>query len=241
MPASRPPEGQSLFSPEHIGISLDRVPTAEPISVSPQLAEQARTVQSFDNGEPLVAVEGVLPVHRVYAQLPFRCMPPTVLLRQTLVERLVAAHDFLPEPFSLVVIDGWRSLAFQQELLGYYSTMHESLDGYVSDPDDTTLLPPHVTGGAVDLTLAHEGRPLALGTDFDAFHAEAAVDWFENGASSPSEAADLVRGLRRLLASALTAHGLAPLPEEWWHWSFGDQRWAAFHGLPRTDYAPIPE
>lgn len=39
---------------------------------------------------------------------------------------------------------------------------------------------------------------------------------------------------RRLLAAALLENGFAPLPAEWWHWSYGDQQWAAFHGLDES-------
>lgn len=224
-----------LSDPAAAGLVPSDVPSGEPISVPDRLTERARGVPVVDDGEPLVSVEGVLDVHRVYAKLPFRAMPPQVLLRRSVLDRLVAARDALPVPFSLTVIDGWRSRRFQAELLEHYSARHESVDGFVSDPDDVVLLPPHVAGAAVDLTLTHRGRPLALGTDFDALVPESAVNWFETS-SHESVDGELARRLRRLLAGAMLGAGFSLLPEEWWHWSFGDQRWAAFHGARHARY-----
>jgi D-alanyl-D-alanine dipeptidase len=227
-----------LTDPAAAGLAASDVPPAEPIRVPERLTERARDVPVADDGEPLVPVEGRLELHRVYAQLPFHSMPPRVLLRRSALDALVAARDALPAPFSLVVIDGWRSKVFQAELLDYYSARHESVAGFVSDPEDTVLLPPHVAGAAVDLTLTHLGRPLALGTDFDALVPEAAVDWFET-APNGSSGAELARRLRRLLAVALLGAGFSPLAEEWWHWSFGDQRWAVFCGADHARYGLI--
>jgi D-alanyl-D-alanine dipeptidase len=229
-----------LLDPAQVGLQVEDLPPGDAICVPVRQAERAREVPSVDNGEPLVPVDGELPTFRVYRHLGFATMPHEVRLREGLVERLAAARESLPAPFSLVVIDGWRSLAFQRELLDYYSQLHTTVAGYVSDPGDESLVPPHVTGGAVDLTLTHDGRPLALGTDFDAFEDDAAVGWFEAPGRGGAPGAELARRLRRCLASALLAQGLTPLAEEWWHWSFGDQRWADHHGAPRTRYGLVP-
>lgn len=229
-----------LTDPAAAGLTADDVPLGEPIGVPDRLTERARAVPVADDGEPLVPVEGRLEVYRVYARMPLPAMPPRALLRRSALERLVAARDALPAPFSLVLIDGWRSLAFQAELLDYYSARHATVEGFVSDPDDAVLLPPHVAGAAVDLTLTHRGRPLALGTDFDALVPEAALDWFETS-SDGSPGAELVRRLRRLLAAALLGAGYAPLAEEWWHWSFGDQRWAVYSGADRARYGLVDD
>jgi zinc D-Ala-D-Ala dipeptidase len=231
---------QWLVDPGQLGLRAEDLPPGQPIRVPDHQADRAREIPSVDEGEPLISAETELPVLRVYEELPFRTAPREVRLRAGLVERLVAARESLSGPFSLVLIDGWRSLEFQQELLDYYSRTHDSLDGYVSDPGDERLVPPHVTGGAVDLTLTYDGRPLALGTDFDAFEDEAAVDWFEDPRRSGGPGTELTRRLRRHLASALVGQGLAPLAEEWWHWSFGDQRWAVFQGETQTRYGLVP-
>ena len=84
---------------------------------------------------------------------------------------------------------------------------------------------PHTTGGAVDLTLGWDGKALAMGTDYDAFEEEAALDFYEDGADQR------LLTLRRILFNAMTGAGFAPYWTEWWHWSFGDDKWAWSKGV----------
>ena len=223
-----------LTDPADTGLRVDDLPAGTPIVAPRGAADRARGIPVADDGDPLVPVAPRLAVHDVYAQLGFTTKPPQVQLRSAVLDQLVAAQAQLPAGLTLVVIDGWRTRAFQRELRDHYAPRYASLDGFVSDPDDADLVPPHVTGGAVDLTLAAGGHPLALGTDFDAFEDAAAVDWFER-----TDGFELVRRLRRCLATALLGQGLTPLAEEWWHWSSGDQRWADHHGLAASRYSAV--
>jgi zinc D-Ala-D-Ala dipeptidase len=185
-----------------------------------------------ENGDPLVSVSEAVAVYPVYSWMGFAHLSPALRVRAGVLERLARASANLPSGFELAVIDGHRTRAFQAELMAYYkSQTQQSLDGYVSDPDSTTVIPPHVTGGAVDLTLAWRGAVLALGTDFDDFTPRSAPDWFE-GADRDGTA----RALRRLLASVLSAEGMVVIDTEWWHWSYGDQRWAVHAGAPAALY-----
>ncbi|WP_281370752.1 M15 family metallopeptidase, partial [Nocardioides stalactiti] len=96
--------------------------------------------------------------------------------------------------------------------------------GFVSAPSaDPATPPPHLTGGTVDITLAFDGSPLALGTDFDEFVPAAHADALEH---EPG----LARDLRRLLWSAMTGAGFVVLTQEWWHFESGTRRWAAVTG-----------
>lgn len=124
-------------------------------------------------------------------------------------------REALPQGLGLVLLDGWRSYAFQNELFDYYS-MRSSRDiaGYVADPDSMELIPGHVTGGAVDLTLAHHGRPLAIGSDYDEFSDEAHLLSLEGHLPLSREGV-----WRRYLGTLLGDAGFAPYPLEWWHWS----------------------
>jgi D-alanyl-D-alanine dipeptidase len=84
--------------------------------------------------------------------------------------------------------------------------------------------PPHLTGGAVDLTLADgDGRPLDLGTDFDAFVPEA-------GARALEDLAVPARELRRRLFWTMADQGFTAYVEEWWHFDLGDQFWGLVRG-----------
>lgn len=187
-----------------------------------------------ENGEPLVPVAGVLKTHPVYSWLGFEHGPDAMQLRQGVLERLQRASRRLPADFEIVVIDAHRTRAFQAELLAYYrEAAGTPLAGFVSDPWSNTPVPPHTTGGAVDLTLSWRGAVLGLGTDFDAFLAGSALAALEDHVASPA------RELRRLLASVLHSEGMAVLASEWWHWSYGDQHWAAQTGAANAVYAEV--
>ena len=96
---------------------------------------------------------------------------------------------------------------------------------YVTPPSRTlSAPPPHLTGGAVDVTLGDgEGRALDLGTGFDAFVPEAAARALE-GTPGPT------RDLRRTLYWAMSAQGFTAYLEEWWHFDYGDQFWGLATG-----------
>ena len=144
-------------------------------------------------------------------------------VRVGLMERLIEADGMLPDGFGLLVLDGWRSLQHQQHLLDYYGS-NASDRGFVASIKPEGARPPHTTGGAVDLTLTWQGAALGLGTDYDAFGEAARLGAFEDGRDS------VVRRLRRLLAGVMAAVGTVCYGPEWWHWSFGDDVWAAAVG-----------
>jgi D-alanyl-D-alanine dipeptidase len=154
------------------------------------------------------------------------------MAREQVVARLERAQSLLPEGFSFVVLDAWRSHAVQQRVRDHYqATVPDLAEGFVADPQSPTTRPPHVVGGALDLTLAWHGRPMALGTPYDDFTSDAHVNaWEDPQRSSPTDRA--IRLLRRLLASVLIEAGFAPYPQEWWHWSYGDDIWALRNGQP---------
>jgi D-alanyl-D-alanine dipeptidase len=190
-------------------------------------------------GERLVALPPDVARTIFYDDFPLPARTD-VLLRQGLAERLQAAGAALPAGFELVVLDGWRSLGFQAALREYYlATFRNVGTEYVAAVDDEALRAGHTTGGAVDVTLSWNGVPLALGTDYDAFTALAHPAAFERVGAD-----ERVRDLRRLLFAVMTGAGFAPYPVEWWHWTWGEQWWAAVTGSPLAFYdvvAPVGE
>ena len=93
---------------------------------------------------------------------------------------------------------------------------------------------PHATGAAVDLTLALDRRRAAV-DGFDLRRRDGA------GASRPvrerrdaelSFSDEEARANRRLLHWVMIEEGFAGHPDEWWHFSWGDQIWAALTGAP---------
>jgi zinc D-Ala-D-Ala dipeptidase len=204
-----------------IDASLLSIPPLPDLPSVVQPILQSRPAPIHDNHEPMQLVAGRLPVLPVYSWLGFRHCPRELRVRAGVLRRLERAQGNLPADFSLVVLDGWRSRQFQQELIEYYEKLlGRSVSGFVADAD-VAVVPPHTTGGAVDLTLSWRGASLGLGTDYDAFISDAAPEALEREPGRKP-----ARDLRRLLAAVLTREGFVVNPFEWWHWSFGDQAWA---------------
>ena len=200
-------------------VPLSKLPIGDALPEVGSLPEQEQPC--VDSGET------VLPVHSV-AALDAYCelgiLPARLPRARTgLLARLMDADELLPDGFGLIVLDGWRSLEDQRRLLDYYgASLSES--GFVAPIKPGGARPPHTTGGAVDLTLSWQGLALGLGTDYDGFGEAARLGAFENGRDGP------VRRLRRLLAGVMGAVDMVCYGPEWWHWSFGDDVWAAATG-----------
>jgi zinc D-Ala-D-Ala dipeptidase len=161
-------------------------------------------------------------------------------LREGVADALARAARALPDGTTLVVWDGYRSIETQAALYDGYlaeltmvhpdqpaDALEEAAARYVTPPSRSPLAPPpHLTGGAVDLTLGDgDGRPLDLGTDFDAFVPEAGSRALE-GRALPA------RDLRRLLFWTMHDQGFTAYAEEWWHFDLGDQFWGLVRDRP---------
>jgi zinc D-Ala-D-Ala dipeptidase len=180
---------------------------------------------------------------------------PGCWVREGVALRLARAAASLPGGMSLVVWDGHRTLetqgalwdAFVDELLAVHDdwpaeAIEEEAARYITPPSHSRYAPPpHLTGGAVDLTLAgRDGAELDLGTPFDAFVPEAA--------SRALEDLDVpARDLRRTLFWAMSAQGFTSYAEEWWHFDHGDQFWglvteqaARYEGVAAVPFLDAP-
>jgi len=90
---------------------------------------------------------------------------------------------------------------------------------FIADPE---VSPPHLSGGAVDLRLRDlDGNLVDMGADILTFDERSHL--FAPGI----EPAALAQ--RKILLMAMLHAGFAPLPSEWWHYSYGDKYWGAFH------------
>ena len=193
--------------------------------------------------EPLVAVADIGACVRDDPRYHAAGLPgaqPAGLLREGVADALARAARALPDGLSLLVWDGYRSLETQAALYDGYlaeltmvhpdqpaDALEEAAARYVTPPSRSpSAPPPHLTGGAVDLTLADgDGAPLDLGTDFDAFVPEA-------GARALEELTQPARELRRLLFWTMSEQGFTAYAEEWWHFDLGDQFWGLVRGRP---------
>ena len=117
--------------------------------------------------------------------------------------------------------------------------------------DDPATPPPHSTGAAVDLTLAgptgsdgvaaagdeHPLHQLNLGAPIDAIGAVSEPDHFAAAAcADPSSDAARWHGRRQLLREVMATAGFVQHPNEWWHFSLGDQLWAWRSGAATARY-----
>jgi len=184
-----------------------------------------------DNGEPLVDVSA-LPRMRL-SERRAGLYPGFRRVRQSVADKLVAAAAALPSGVALFFEEGHRPLWLQREYYERYDgrlrLAHPEWDAarlaletskYVAPPD---LVPPHSTGGAVDLTLCTaEGLELDMGTTSDGSPAD--NDTLSYTFSPQISAA--ARQQRALLIESMTRQGFVNYPTEWWHWSYGDRYWA---------------
>ena len=208
------------------------IPAAVPAWPVGRIAESA-VEHAAD--EPMVRVE-----HRRirclanYWHAGWRAAIPGTWLRAGAADRLDALADSLPPPWGLAVFDAWRPLELQIELYETAVADPDVVDGFMATPStDPMRPPPHLSGGAVDLTLTHDGTPLALGTGFDDTTEAAFVDHLR-GLDTPSAR------LRAWLLHLMNAAGFVVYPGEWWHFEHGTMRWAATTGEPARYAATAP-
>jgi D-alanyl-D-alanine dipeptidase len=165
-------------------------------------------------------------------------------LRSGVLERLVRAQRLLPAGIRLLVVEGYRPPALQSRYFEQYAAtvrrahpdatperIRELASAYISPPE----VAPHVSGGAVDLTLCdHAGRELPLGTEVNATPEESAGACRTDAPGIGAQA----REHRALLGRVLCATGFVNYPTEWWHWSYGDRYWALLRRVPAARYGP---
>lgn len=100
--------------------------------------------------------------------------------------------------------------------------------------NDPRTPPPHATGAAIDLTLEDAaGREVDMGCPIDETTERAYPNHY---AADNSAGGRRIHGCRLLLKAVMTTAGFAQHPNEWWHFSMGDQMWAWTLGKPAARY-----
>jgi D-alanyl-D-alanine dipeptidase len=231
---SHPEHELSFFAPHAV---------AEPETYGETITAVSR-IPIEDNGERLVDPRE-LDGRVLFAEAhPWTRFPRTPWVREGVARMLAAAQAALPAGQRLQIIEGYRSLDVQRALFLHacetlrrrhpdWSEEHlrECANAWVAAPD-VTAPPPHVTGGAVDVSLVDsEGNPLDM---------TGPAGWTEATAPTASIALPPVaRYNRRCLIEALAAAGLTNYPGEWWHWSYGEPGWAVRTGRPVAIYGAL--
>ena len=212
-------------------------------------------------GEPMQALPPALlriePHPYMALGAPYGASGNPFQLRLGVVQRLLDAQQQLVEhdpSLRLSIFDAWRPIAVQAFMVdhsiaelcrerGVEVRSGDAFDQVVADVGrfwaapsrDPATPPPHSTGAAVDLTLSSsDGTPLAMGGEIDAI---GAVSEPQHYAAREDSEARCWHQRRQLLADVMEASGFAQHPNEWWHYSFGDQLWAWRRGAAVAIYA----
>lgn len=172
-------------------------------------------------------------------------------LRSGVIARLGQAATALNSEapgWRLAIFDAWRPIPVQRFMVAHaidqecrsrgldptaggpaLREVEEAVGRFWAPPsEDPATPPPHSTGAAVDLTLADaSGTVLAMGGEIDAIGAVSEPEHLAAAAlADPDGATARWHGRRQLLRRVMTAAGFAQHPNEWWHFSHGDQLWA---------------
>ncbi|AFY39838.1 peptidase M15D vanX D-ala-D-ala dipeptidase [[Leptolyngbya] sp. PCC 7376] len=165
-------------------------------------------------------------------------------LRELVLRRLIAAQICLQEErpeLTLQIFDAYRPIAVQQFMVDYTFAelkgdrlLNESEEKEVweqvykfwaAPSDNPATPPPHSTGAAVDLTLAttESSGSLNMGGDIDEIGDRSYPDFYSEKTDAESQQ---YHQNRCLLRQVMTKAGFVQHPNEWWHFSYGDQMWA---------------
>lgn len=154
-------------------------------------------------------------------------------VRKIIVEKLIEISNNLGNGLRPLVIEGYRPLSLQSKYFTGHSKnlelahpdwdkekIYNEASKFVAPPD---IIPPHSTGGAVDVTLVKDdGTELDMGTRININPEESDNACF----TFASNIAESAKKNRQILIDSMSKSGFVNYPTEWWHWSYGDRYWA---------------
>lgn len=165
-----------------------------------------------------------------------------LMVREQTAKKLLEAQLLLPDHLKIALKAGLRPVEVQQAVfdmeLSKVTAAHPEWSlaeayrftlEFVTDP--AVNLPPHASGGTIDVHLwdVRTNGYADLGSPINAVDDSS---WGDNVvALTPGQIE-----LRFLLRNTMLAAGFANLASEWWHFSYGDQRWAVFYGQNKALY-----
>jgi len=204
-----------------------------------------------ENGDKLIAIPSYLnfldPHPYSHLGAPYKDKTSIWKLREEVVNRLVKVNDYLisKSSFNLLIYDSWRPLEVQEfmfkrafslecekldidisfENIKSYPSILKKIEKFWAYPShDTRYPPPHSTGGALDVCLSDkDGNHVEMGGMVDQMDETSNHNFYEN---IKNEESIIWNSRRNLLREIMTKFGFAQHPNEWWHFSYGDQLWA---------------
>ena len=200
--------------------------------------------------EPLVAIADefakINPHPYIALGAPYADRSP-FFVRQGLLKRLQASQAYLQTMrpnWQIAIFDAYRPIAVQQFMVDYSfeqlvkanglepnalseeqksSFMEQVIKFWAIPSHDPKTPPPHSTGAAIDVTLFDaQGQEVNLGSPIDEISDRSLPNYF---ASFRNAEAVVFNRDRQLLNQVMTHGGFVRHPNEWWHFSYGDQLW----------------
>jgi len=181
-----------------------------------------------ENNEKLVAVKEYAKTVIISHPLSPRKKQKIILVRETVAKMLNEVTKLLPTDYDLMIYGGYREEKTQRLYFLNYTKklkklnpnwdeqiLKEEASKYVANPDSVS---PHLTGGAVDVSLAKNKRQIPMGGFID----------------NKEGITEKIKENRKLLKDIMEKVGFVNYPLEWWHWSYGDRYWAA---VKKKEYA----
>jgi len=201
--------------------------------------------------QPLVTITDMITIDpHPYMSLgaPYGDRSP-FLVRQGILEKLQTAQSYLQEirpDYQIAIFDAYRPIAVQQFMVDYSLTqlaeskglvtnnmtetekaalMSEVLKFWALPNHDPKMPPPHSTGAAVDVTFYHidTHTEVDMGSPIDEISDRSLPDYFASFRNAQAVGFDRDR---QLLNQVMSHSGFQRHPNEWWHFSYGDQLWA---------------
>lgn len=202
--------------------------------------------------EPVSLIEYPdLKLENVYHEMGLAGTRRQMFVRRSVSSRLQKFREEITGTgYSIFLYDAFRSRLTQ---IAIFEQMRKKISGlnpdwsdqqieaetlkYAAHPEKSTRYPisPHNSGGAIDLTLARDGKAVDMGTDFDDPRELSAVIFFEEKFCPKYNISEQrwldIRKNRRLLFHSLTQLGFTSNRREWWHYDLGDCLWAQEHSI----------
>ncbi|AFY70512.1 D-Ala-D-Ala dipeptidase [Thalassoporum mexicanum PCC 7367] len=210
-----------------------------------------QNVPIIESSEPLVDIptEFAFFQPHMYSLLgaPYADKSP-FSLRSGVLQRLIKAQAYLQlqcPNWKIKIFDAYRPIAVQKFMvehersqlakakswdLNQLSSQQEQeliaevLNFWAIPSEDPATPPPHSTGAAIDITLVdHNQTAVNMGSPIDEISPRSIPDYF---AAIDTPAAQQAHANRELLFACMHQAGFERHPNEWWHFSYGDQLWA---------------
>lgn len=153
-------------------------------------------------------------------------------VRKTVAEKLLKAQNNLPKGIYLFIKEGLRPIDYQKKLFLNYlkklkdknpkwsdQKIYSEAAKFIAPPEN---VPPHSTGGVLDLVLIDENsKEIDLGRfpDNNSSYDDTCPTYSE-------KISEIVKENRKILIDAMEKAGFVNYVLEWWHWSYGDRYWA---------------